>query len=372
MPLLLKKRDTMTDQVVRHLENAIAVGELKPCSRIKSVRELATMFGVSFRVISTALDRLEERKLITRKDRSGIYVSDIAYNPQVTDALIFVFGDNPWRSPFANLIAGVATSRAAAGRFDFFTRFVTIPYEFLNRHDYLYRRLDAEVARLSKQLHPEVALVAGFRFRHDDVRRCLELPFPLLFVGDFADGDFPDLAYNRIGTTHDFFREPLQWAAGRSAKKIALFIAEDLERGRYLEQAVGELRRDARECDIEVNIIPVPDTHGAGDFKRKAGLNRAAEIFRAGGGADLIVLDHIFDIEHLFSVLRHQGYKPLSPELEVIGCDKNEVVKGVRYIECTPGSVDDFHSHICQLMNLVKEGKLIDYKEQFRFTKEII
>jgi D-inositol-3-phosphate glycosyltransferase len=74
------------------------------------------------------------------------------------------------------------------GRYDVSSRFVTMGYDELHDRARVRRRLDAEVARLRDAAFPDCALILGPTFDRRDVATCLKLPFPTLFVGDFAEG----------------------------------------------------------------------------------------------------------------------------------------------------------------------------------------
>jgi hypothetical protein len=369
---LLVKKTTMTDQVVAHLERAIMTRELKPLSRLQSTRDLACTFGVSQKVVITALDRLEEKRLVRRVARSGVFVSEQATDPKVTDALIFAFGDNPERNPFINRICGVVSSDAARGKIDFFSRHVTLSYERLRDRDYMLRRLDGEVARLSKQFRPDVALVMGPAFDHDDVAKCLELPFPLLFVGDFKDGDFPDLSYNRLGFSFDFYDEPVRWAAKRGAKRVTLMHGIGVEQSQYLTAALASMQRMGEKAGVEVKLIQVSDSHSDDAEKQKAGLAAAAKQYAISDDADVIVLDCLYHHNFLMDRLREHGAAPLTEHLQVVSCQQIDEVPGLKFLRETPASVALLHERLCELMQELARGDIHGHREEFTVSREII
>jgi|GEM_PF-2370092 len=68
---------TKSQQIAGFLEEQIRSGSLRPGDRLQTVRELAAMFQVSSFVINTAYNELEERGLIERRGRQGVFVSNV-------------------------------------------------------------------------------------------------------------------------------------------------------------------------------------------------------------------------------------------------------------------------------------------------------
>ena len=75
-------------QVAEFLKQEILSGRLLPGNRLATVRELATKFVVSRKVIEMALDTLAGEQLITRKDRSGVFIADRRRSKSKTVALL--------------------------------------------------------------------------------------------------------------------------------------------------------------------------------------------------------------------------------------------------------------------------------------------
>jgi len=372
MDSLLLNKDTLTEQVVARLEQEIRSGALAPLSRLKSTREMAAAFGVSQKVILFALDRLEEKKLLLRKEREGVFVSETAVDPGVREALIFVFGDTPDRSNFVRFVCDVVSSEAARGQFDFFSRFINLTYEQLSNRDYMRLRLKAELARISKQFHPSAGLIIGPRFDRQDVEMCLKLPFPLLFIGDFAEGDFSGLDYNRLGTSHSFYEAPLRWAAKHGAGRVALMASSILEGCSYYIEAVENMRHVAKTLGIETIIIPVENTHCDNTEKQMEGLSKAAAFLAKHGGTDVLLLNSLHNLAFLMECLRREGLHPLTNKLKVISIASDEQLPGIKHKRIIPSAVSDLHQHICDLMENLIDGKLRGFREQYKLEGEIV
>lgn len=70
-------------QIAGFLREEMLSGRLAPGSRLASVRDLKDEFSVSKGVISLALDILDQEGLISRKDRSGVFVAERLRKPPV-------------------------------------------------------------------------------------------------------------------------------------------------------------------------------------------------------------------------------------------------------------------------------------------------
>ena len=69
------KKETYSGQVAKILEKGIFSGEFAAGQKLPPTRELAGNFGVSQKVVVSALDVLEKKDLIQRRPREGVYVN---------------------------------------------------------------------------------------------------------------------------------------------------------------------------------------------------------------------------------------------------------------------------------------------------------
>lgn len=59
------------------------VSQMQPGQRLPSVRELQKLWGVSLSTVNAVLDELESKRIVDRRPRSGIFVSDQAHRRKV-------------------------------------------------------------------------------------------------------------------------------------------------------------------------------------------------------------------------------------------------------------------------------------------------
>ena len=78
---LRRKNHSDTGKVAEVLESAIRNGRLKPGERVDCVRNLASRLGVGMTAVMRALDKLEQKKLILRSPRRGIFVAGSSIPP---------------------------------------------------------------------------------------------------------------------------------------------------------------------------------------------------------------------------------------------------------------------------------------------------
>ena len=78
---LRRKNHSDTGKVAEVLESAIRNGRLKPGERVDCVRNLASRLDVGMTAVMRALDKLEQKKLILRSPRRGIFVAGPSSSP---------------------------------------------------------------------------------------------------------------------------------------------------------------------------------------------------------------------------------------------------------------------------------------------------
>ena len=70
------KQAKLSDVILAQLETMILEGSLKPGQKLPAERELAKQFDVSRPSLREAIQKLEAKNLVTRRQGGGTYVSD--------------------------------------------------------------------------------------------------------------------------------------------------------------------------------------------------------------------------------------------------------------------------------------------------------
>lgn len=110
------KHPKLSDLIVKSLETMILEGSLRPSQRLPAERELAQQFGVSRPSIREAIQKLEVRGLVLRKQGGGTYVSQ-DLREGLTDPLFKLLSEQPEGQldllEFRHAFEGVAAYYAA-------------------------------------------------------------------------------------------------------------------------------------------------------------------------------------------------------------------------------------------------------------------
>lgn len=116
MPFQKVHPEKLSSSVVHQIELLILRGILRPGERLPSERELADRMGVSRPSLRDAISNLQDRKLLTSKANSGIFVADVlgsAFSPSLVglfashDEAVFDY------ITFRRDLEGMAAERAA-------------------------------------------------------------------------------------------------------------------------------------------------------------------------------------------------------------------------------------------------------------------
>lgn len=106
----------LADAIVAELEQMIVDGSLQPGQKLLPERELAVQFGVSRPSVREAIQRLEARGLLYRRQGGGTYVQ-LELGSGLTDPLFALLQSNPESQfdllEFRHVLEGVAAYYAA-------------------------------------------------------------------------------------------------------------------------------------------------------------------------------------------------------------------------------------------------------------------
>lgn len=346
----LLQRDSLSEQVAEALEKRIVRGQLPAGSRLQSTRDLATAFDVSHQVLLRALDILERKKFVRRLPRKGVYVADSATCPDTREGLILSVAEKPAGGPFVRLITNVVDSQAAAGRFHFTIRALTL--SAANRGDAVFKRrmLEAELPRLADRFHPHCALVLYPTIDRRQMEMLLDLPFPLLFVGDFTEGEFPGLEYNQLSFDQtDLLGLFAARAAERRMRRVALLLHSDAPVAPFFQRIVVSGERAFAAAGVA--------------FER---LNSVAQVVASRPEMLLVVSDERAFREGLVAALSQAG---LNPELgSLLTWESDRRFLG---ITVAPEEVDRLHGRLLALMDMLAKDKPRNFRENYQLRSRL-
>lgn len=178
-------KENQGDQVANELERQIGTGLLVPGRKLPSFRALAAQFTVSCQVIESAFARLEERHLIIRRPRIGIYVNPDAFAPSKREFCLLRLLNGVRNADYMERMLSISDLMVWRG--------CNLSIRSISDRNYSSGILQYELEKL-RQSHVDCLLVYNPRLREEDVLTIEKMPFPVVFLGD----SIPDACMGRV------------------------------------------------------------------------------------------------------------------------------------------------------------------------------
>lgn len=275
-------KESQSSQVARLIEKDILSGCLPADSPLRSTRDLAVEFGVGQRVVVSALDILEDKDLIVRMPRKGVWVKASGGRRGVREVLFFAFADSVEYHPLVRAVTNMINLPGNRGKVDYFTRLISSD----SGSD--KRRLHAELSRLERLGYLDCAIFYTHGLERADIEKCLELPYPVIFVGDFMEGDYPDLSYSRIvPDTAGMFRFAAAYAIERNYRDVTFFSVKKYSSCPFLVAAIDAMRKEFEGAGIALCVRMVPGNDHDEILGNFHGM--LEEYQRSGNRTDLMI-----------------------------------------------------------------------------------
>lgn len=355
---MLEKK-SYKDQIVRYLEREIQTGKLLPDTKLKSIRDFSKVFGVSPTTVNFAMDELERRRLIYRKSKQGIFVQNTVLVPDKLEVLLFLFGDNQTLFSLARQVMEISCDSQFFTHVNFYSRVVAINLE--KYRDQQFEILRNEIVKLSCMFHPDCCLILGGSFQRKHVEIAMELPYPKLFLGNFTDGDYHDLEYNRIGVAANFFEEAVRCAMKRKRKKIVLLALDQLENVCFFEAARKSAENMAAKSGIFLKTVYLENAKKEDSNLRQRGIVKAVREIRKHS-PDFLIFSCISEYREVLGLLPEYANEVVLDSVPEADGDHNPRL--LRQ-ESQRDSCEEFKRHIFELLVKVSCKDLNNYREDF-------
>lgn len=114
---------TKTDQVTSAMRGGIQKGLYPPGSRLRSVRDLAAEFGVSPRIVSSALETLASERLVRCEQGRGVFVEAQAAAGSL-EVFMLLWGLRGRSNNYIDEVGKLASPKILPEDFGFLTRTV--------------------------------------------------------------------------------------------------------------------------------------------------------------------------------------------------------------------------------------------------------
>ncbi len=245
-------RESLSAQLANIIEKDIYSGGLPPDSPLASTRELARNFGVSHQVVISALNILEQKDLIVRLPRKGVFVKASSIHPKAREVLFFAFAGQAESHTMLMGVHDLITNPLAQGRYDFSTRIVG------SGNIGTSGRLDRELARLEHWGFIDCAIIYTSSFSAGDIRKCARLPYPVIFVGDLPRGDFSDLKFMQLAPeNHNTANLVMEYAARGKYDEVVFVFGDKSEIYDYQEVITGRMEYLAAKFGVNFRKIGI-------------------------------------------------------------------------------------------------------------------
>ncbi len=241
---------TKTDQVTSALRGSIRKGRFPQGGRLKSVRVLAGEFGVSPRIISSALEILETERLIRREQGRGVFVQPLSTADRI-EVYLLLWGIRGRPNNYFDEVSKLASPKVMPENFGFLTRTIFTDETV---------SLDMELAKIDQMPNIKCVLTALCNFDAADVKRFTRLHCPSIFIGDSTHGPHDGLKFNRIILSPQGGTEAVDFLARRTHKKATLLVGNRAAY-HYAKFARG-VETACASRGVELKIVELPSDMG--------------------------------------------------------------------------------------------------------------
>lgn len=320
---LVQGRRSMAKEVADAIAQEIYCGVLAPNSALASTREIALRYNISHPTVLAACDILEAHGLIVRQERRKIYVKARNAAAQAREILYFSLGGHRRDTVLSRAIYSMIESPVYTGKYDFFTRIVSSPDQSARRN-----RLQFELLRLEKVGFLDCAVVHAGGLDSNGIKQCLQLPFPVVFLGDLSDevaAQHPDIWQLRPDPACEV-NTMVDYAIMHSYEKVVVFYSEPLQKFRWAREAISALKNRAAKQSLPLRMIDA----GAGEPARLDTLARKIrEIATGCHGKTLFALCEVNWPEfEAAKIWRHEEF----PLIDFISLRPEPEYRAIKYI----------------------------------------
>ncbi len=267
------------EQVAETIRNKIISGNIPPGIRLGKVRELATMFSVSTKIIIDAFDILEVEKLIIRNSGKGTFVRRPHSKNMLEVCLLgYMNHSSPNKDIYFSNLSRIAYPPFLNKNFSFITR--TIPFDEV----YDDKHLAHELKKLEQHMHVDCFLINAPSLTKQQIKTCIETNTPVFFIGDFVGGLYPEYSFNQItGDNYCSGESSIrQMVDMLNCRELTLYSGS-MEHYFYRRFYEGVLQ-SGKELDVKINLIEIPK--GASwlskDRKYKCYLDKVSSAINKG------------------------------------------------------------------------------------------
>ena len=363
-------RECSLETITKYLEKQILAGLLPPLSKLPTTRQIAEQFSVSQPLVIKSIRELEKRRLVFSRGRKGLFVSATAAMPEIIEVLIFSFEGTIDNNAFVRRVTSFYDSPLAIGRMNFQIRSVNVPLARKSDEEFKRRILKDEIVKLN-QWHCHCAVIVGTEFRKEEIRICSALPFPTLFLGDFQEGDYDDLCYNRLGFATDTYHPLMERMEQTGIRHLTVFLPDNLSGVPYLKEPTEKLRKFCRKTGTRLRICTVREPNTPDREKRALERQTVFKELLKDGVAEREIFCFRFGnhCEEWIDEFRRSGIRIRESFHEILFSDSKELlphIPGVFQEFVMQEELDRQYEFQISTINSLAAGKLSGFRGNFQ------
>jgi len=309
-PVLSKSR-----QVLESLRKAIREGALPPGSRMESIRDLSARFSVSTKTITSALEELSAENLIRREHGRGIFIRN-----------------RQEKSLHEIVLAGIHSNHIRGRYFDFLCRLAQPPNR---RPDFNFtirslgttadnrKNFELDLRKQIEYMNADCILISAPSLEKNEIRICMKLPVPVIFLGDFRAGLYPAQDFSQVtGDNVKTGSDAIHKLYSQTGANQIIAFSGSMEHyfNHYLMEGVMDA---AKKIGIKIHHIEFPKGFGSRCEPEEQNRILRAHFARLLNASmmDFPILDLGVGelIDRGFSLIRHPGVV-YSAEPSASGC----------------------------------------------------
>ena len=238
------------EQVADYLRKQLVNGKIAPGAKLLSIRALAEKFSVSRMVITEAMNLLEAEQLIVREPGRGVFASKHNFKNNI-DVYLLGYCIKTNRDLYFSRLARIAHPPFLQDGYSFMVRTVAPTAQTLHQH-FLQELKKVE------QLPVDCLLISAPELTKKQIAASVKLPMPVIFIGDFSAGLYPEIQYNQIAGDNVWQGQETvrQLVEMENCRELTLYAGsmEHYFYQRYYEGAMNEAKR----LGIELHLVEFP------------------------------------------------------------------------------------------------------------------
>lgn len=261
------------EQLAETIKNRIVSGKVAAGTKLSSVRDMASNFKVSTKIVINALDLLENERLIKREPGRGVFVRPYTANTNI-EVCLLAWNVNFSSDQYFNDLTRISYPPYLKKGFNFTVRTVPFSREATTSH------FAQELQKFDKMCHADCLLINAPNLSADKIKACLKSKTPVLFIGDFSHGLDPDIPFNQVTGDNTALGENHVRKLARQEKATEFILYTPSLEHYFCQKFYEGVSDAAKDLNIKMHLIETPKGFSSLDIQQqnKIFLRKIKEI----------------------------------------------------------------------------------------------